>query len=1646
MKRALLSLLLPALLQAETHITWKRVQLDDQFYSEGANYADINKDGHMDIISGPFWYEGPDWQKKHAFYEPKVFNIFGYSDNFFCYAHDFTGNGWLDILVIGFPGKEARLYLNPGRFDEDKPWPMHIVAEVVDGESPVFTDITGDGKPEIVCGNGGRFGWFAPDWSNPTAKWPFVPVTENVQVAKFTHGMGVGDVDGDGKLDLLEAKRWWQQGAGVANSGADLASPAPWQAHTFALGVPGGAQMFAYDFDGDGRNDIFTTLAAHRHGVAVFFNRAGQGGASWERRLIIGEQPWENDYGVVFSQPHAAHLADMDGDGVMDVVTGKRYWAHNGRDAGEHAAKVLYWLQTKRDGKGGVEFIPHLISADCGVGVDVQVGDVNGDGFPDVIVGNKAGVFVLLQERREVSQEVAEQMRPKKMYSEGLMPYGEYKEGQPAAEAVKNLQLPGGFKAELIAAEPDVVQPIAMCWDERGRLWVVEGNSYPKPREVGAGQDRILIFEDSDGDGTFETRKVFAEGLNLVSGIELGFGGVWVGAAPYLMFIPREGDKPLPLGSNRAIPGPSGSAGAKNGPVTVGAKNGPVTEGAKNGPATQVPGVNFTAYALLDGWGSQDTHETLNSFIWGPDGWLYGCHGVFTHSRVGKPGTPDAQRVPINAGVWRYHPVRHEFEVYAHGTSNPWGLDYDQHGEFFVTACVIPHLYHIVPGGRYHRQAGQHFNPHTYEDIKTIADHAHFAGEVRENAHWGPRREGGLISDDTNMMGGGHAHCGLAIYQSSQFPATYRNQLIFGNLHGHRLVMDELDPKASTYIGKHGSDFMRANDLHFIPVSQRVGPDGALYVSDWADKQICHRGSNAVEMWDRSNGRIYRISYGAGVQALAAQEKASPKGYTPTAPFDLAKETDENLAQLAVQTENEWFSRMARRVLMERAEERTLAGVSGADYPSWMKVMLQTRGAAPVEVSLRSLWLELSLSSSMPGGDFRGELSGASPEVQKWAIRHLADLIPHQLHQDSESSIKEPYTTWYPGPLLKLAKESKSAVVRRELASMLSALPQELELKKALATALLQRAEDKDDPMIPLLIWYGIEPLVGADAQAGLELARVSKMPKVTQFIYRRLGAEEAGRTALLRVAADSQDGAERESLLKSVVEAARAGNKIAQPDDWGTLRVKLDGAPAGLVPELEAFMGIEPAIAAFRERLTSTAPLDARVAALKLLVQIRDAETAPILHTLLGDEGTGQDARFTRDRQDARPTGDRQDAHPTLRRAAIQALATLPHPRTPAVLTGLLPALAPVEKNDAINTLATTPEGSKTLLLAVKEEKVAKSLLSPFLARQMEALKNAEVSALLKDVWGDLNAPKPDLEQRKAKFRALLTPDALAKADLAQGKTIYSAVCGTCHTLFGQGAKVGPDLTGSNRANLDYLLDNVLDPNAVIGKDYQLNIFELADGRLASGIIKEESPAAWKVAMPGGIEQLITKAEVKKRTVSPVSTMPEGLFDALPPEQLLALVAYLQSPGGDAGAGAGMIEAEKLQAKVSNGKTAPQGMGNFRDGRWSGDSHLFWTGGKPGDTLTLSFPVAEAGKRKVYAVLTKAPDYGSVRLTVNGAAASTVEMDLYDAKVTNTEEVLLGEFDFKPGAQKLEITISGANPKARPDRWYVALDYLRVD
>jgi hypothetical protein len=407
--RLLPVVLLATAAQTARSADFKKVQLTDQFWAEGASYGDFNKDGKTDVAYGPWWFEGPDFQKKHEVYpatktskikaadgsEKEIGGFKGalsneneYSDNFLSFTHDFNADGWTDILVIGFPGKEAFWYQNPQ--GKEGGWQKHLAHDVVDNESPTFTDITGDGKPEIVCSSGGYLGYAEPDATNPTAKWNWRAISPKGQWQRFTHGLGVGDVNGDGRMDFLEAAGWWEQPA--AGSGDGL-----WTKHDAMFGK-GGAQMYAYDVNGDGKNDVITSLEAHGYGVA-WFEQTNEGGAQgWTRHVIVGSKPEENPQGVVFSQPHAIDLVDMNGDGLKDIITGKRFWAHGPKgDAEPNAPAVLYWFELKREG-GKASFTAHQIDDNSGVGTQVMAGDVNGDKRPDVVVGNKRGAFVLLRQ------------------------------------------------------------------------------------------------------------------------------------------------------------------------------------------------------------------------------------------------------------------------------------------------------------------------------------------------------------------------------------------------------------------------------------------------------------------------------------------------------------------------------------------------------------------------------------------------------------------------------------------------------------------------------------------------------------------------------------------------------------------------------------------------------------------------------------------------------------------------------------------------------------------------------------------------------------------------------------------------------------------------------------------------------------------------------------------------------------------------------------------------------------------------------------------------------------------------------------------------------------------------------------------------
>ncbi len=410
--------------------TFKKIQLSDQFWSEGASCGDFNHDGKMDIVSGPFWYEGPDFKIRHEYssatesfkkkkadgteeiisgFEGALGTNNTYSKNFIAFTYDFNGDGWVDILILGFPGEQSWWFENPK--GQKGHWPRHTALDVTDNESPTFGDLTGDNKPEIICSSGGFLGYAEPDWKNPTNKFVFHPISPNNKYHKFTHGLGYGDINGDGRKDILDKESWWEQPA-------SLKGDPVWKQHKFpfAPGM-GGAQMYVYDVNGDGLNDVVTSLAAHGYGLAWYeqLNLQDEFGViQFKQHLILNPEAKPNDYGISFSQLHAVDLADMDGDGLKDIVTGKRFWAHgNHGDPESDAPGVLYWFKLVRNKDMTVSFIPHLVDNDSGIGTQVLAADVNGDKLPDIVVGNKKGTFVHLHEIKKVSQKEWEEKQPK---------------------------------------------------------------------------------------------------------------------------------------------------------------------------------------------------------------------------------------------------------------------------------------------------------------------------------------------------------------------------------------------------------------------------------------------------------------------------------------------------------------------------------------------------------------------------------------------------------------------------------------------------------------------------------------------------------------------------------------------------------------------------------------------------------------------------------------------------------------------------------------------------------------------------------------------------------------------------------------------------------------------------------------------------------------------------------------------------------------------------------------------------------------------------------------------------------------------------------------------------------------------------------
>jgi putative membrane-bound dehydrogenase-like protein len=958
-------------------------------------------------------------------------------------------------------------------------------------------------------------------------------------------------------------------------------------------------------------------------------------------------------------------------------------------------------------------------------------------------------------------------------------------------ECAAMMTVPEGFEVKLFAAEPDIVNPIGIDFDHRGRVYVLECLEYPQKAAPGAkGRDRIKILEDTDGDGVADKVTTFAEGLNLATGLAVGHGGVFVGEAPELVFLQD-------------------------------------TDGDDKADKRTV---------LLDGWGLQDTHELLNSFLWGPDGWLYGCHGVFTHSKV--------QGIPFSAAVWRYHPQTKQFEIFAEGTSNPWGFDYDANGSCFLTACVIPHLFHMSPGGLYIRQAGQNRNPYAFGQIKEICDHLHY-------------QPGGYRGDTkASTYGGGHAHAACLVYQGGAYPEEYNGRLFMSNIHGGRINSDILKRNGSTYVGSHGPDFLLANDPNFRAVQVRTGPDGSVYILDWYDPQVCHNTDAAV--WDRTHGRIYKVVY---------------KGTPQPKVGDLTKRTSAELVEL-LGHKNSWWWRQALLILQERGDK--------AVAPK-LKEMVR-KGDDPLQ-SLRALWALYDIGA-FDEAFGRETLGHADPWLRAWAVRLLGQLDKPLAPE-----------TWQ--DLVKLAKADPSPDVRLQLASSCQRFRAHSDPDEVLRELML-RSEDAKDPVIPLMVWVAYEPGVVPGYEKALDwlAAHAADSPVVRDAIapraLRRLVATnepkhlEAAVGFLARLnSADAVAGS-----IDGLLEALK-GRRLEPPKAWAEVTKHLtkfaDATEVGRrAQRLGVHFGDQKAVAFFEaEAANPKAELPRRVEAVQALALARVPSSAEPLLKLAAAADTPKE----------------------LRAEALRALAGFDSERAPAVLLAEWPKLPPELRTEVIGLLVGRRPWANALLDALEKKTLTRQDLTENDVRRLLALKDAALTKRVEGVWGKLREQTPEkVEQQLAKFRKQLAD---LPGDRKAGEAVFEKHCMVCHTLRGKGHAVGPDLTGANRRDVEYLLVNILDPNRVVGRDYYSATVLDKQGRPFRGLLVEDTPQRVVLKGENAKETVIPRGDVDELTVEEKSLMPEGLPDTMTETQFRDLIAFvMEDPFLTAGLIAGPFKA----------------------------------------------------------------------------------------------------------------------------------------
>jgi putative membrane-bound dehydrogenase-like protein len=957
----------------------------------------------------------------------------------------------------------------------------------------------------------------------------------------------------------------------------------------------------------------------------------------------------------------------------------------------------------------------------------------------------------------------------------------------PPAEALRRMRVAEGFDVTLVASEPGIRQPVTMSFDAHGRIWVVQYLQYPDPAGLKAvsvdqylrtkydrmpeapphgpkGADKVTICEDTDGDGTADKFTDFITGLNLASGMALGHGGVFVAQPPYLLFYADKNRDDIPDGDPEV---------------------------------------------LLSGFGMEDSHAFANSLQFGPDGWLYGAHG----STV----TANIRGIEFQQGIWRYHPVTREFELFCEGGGNTWGVDFNEEGEIIAGTNFGEKIgLHQVQGAYYVKGFAKHgplHNPHTYGYF----DHMPMRG-----------------------FKGGHVTCGGIVYQGGAFPEQFNGAYIAANLLSSAVYWHKLEHDGSSWKGTFGGPLLESDDSTFRPIDCLTGPDGALYVVDWCDPRASH--VDPVDNWDKTSGRIYRV-------------RSAERGTRKERDFDLAKlSSDELVNQLT--NRNDWFRRTARQLLAERRDAKVI--------PRLREQSLQLTNGA---LALQSLWT-LYGSGGFDDATAAKLMKHPHPPVRAWAVRFVGDAknIPAQTLPE----------------VIALARNEKSTSVRNQLAC--SAKRWHASIAMPVIRELLKHDEDANDPQIPLLLWWAIEEKAISDqgevigllsnvADWNQPLMRAHLLERLARR-YASMGGTRANQTcAWLLSTAPAKE--HRAAVLQGF-DKAWQGQRVTTDDDLAHALAKVWSSNDPLMLRVGLRLGLAQAQQQTIERITNSLVSETERA--ELVSAIGECALNPAVPALLQLFRAGS----------------------KLQVAAIGALQNFPEREIAAAILANYGRLAPEARLRARTALASRLSWGAELVRAVEAGTIDAKDLSPDVLRQMLRHNDAPLTATIEKRWGKFQVQSSAEKINSVnRFKLVLNPSGTTlrfKGNPDEGKGLYTQMCGTCHKLFGEGNTIGPELTGADRKNSTWLLTQIVDPSEFIRPEYVNHNVEMKDGRSLTGLVVEQSDGALTLLDAQNQRTVLNRADVKEIGASSTSLMPEGLLEALTPEQVRDLFSYLQS------------------------------------------------------------------------------------------------------------------------------------------------------